>query len=235
MKKPRGHVVITGTGRAGTTFLVQLLTNLNLDTGYNAETMSKGIQENARAGLENDVRKDSSPYIVKSTYFCDYASEVVKREDLRLEHVFIPVRDLFAAAESRRFVTRKAVSKMPFLKRLKNTIKPPKVAGGLMHSRVKRKQETILMGQLYNLILALSEAHIPVTLLQFPKLVKDSAYLYEKLKPILRAISYAEFASTFARTVRPELVHNFEQNSSSESHSVPRTQKEFASHLATSS
>ena len=70
------------------------------------------------------------------------------------------------------------------------------------------------MGQLYNLILALSEAQIPVTLLQFPKLVKDSAYLYEKLKPILGAISYAEFASTFGRTVQPELVHDFASNGS---------------------
>jgi hypothetical protein len=72
----------------------------------------------------------------------------------------------------------------------------------------------VLVLQLYNLILALSEAHIPVTLLQFPKLITDSAYLYEKLKPILGAISYVEFASTFSQTVRPELVHDFNQNGS---------------------
>jgi hypothetical protein len=212
MSTPRGHVVITGTGRAGTTFLVQLLTNLKLDTGYSAETMRAGIQENARAGLENDVRKECAPYIVKSTYFCDYVEDVVKREDIKLDHVFVPMRDLHSAAESRRFVTRKAVAKMPLWKRLKSRIKQPKVAGGLMHSRAKRKQENILMGQLYNLILALSEAQIPVTLLQFPKLVKDSAYLYEKLKPILGTISYSEFDSTFSQTVRPELVHDFKQN-----------------------
>jgi hypothetical protein len=65
------------------------------------------------------------------------------------------------------------------------------------------------MGQLYNLILALSEAHIPVTLLQFPKLVSDSAYLYEKLKPVLSQIPYDEFACTFNRIVRPDFVHDF--------------------------
>jgi|KBSMisStaDraftv2_1062788.scaffolds.fasta_scaffold522638_1 hypothetical protein len=214
MNKPRGHVVITGTGRAGTTFLVQLLTNLKLDTGYNAETMRAGIQENARAGLENDVRKECAPYIVKSTFFCDYVGEVVKREDIKLDHVFVPMRDLHAAAESRRFVTRKAVAGMPLWKRLKSRIKPPKLAGGLMHSRANRKQEKILMGQLYNLILALSEAQIPVTLLQYPKLVTDSSYLYEKLKPILGSISYSEFDSTFSQTVRPELVHDFKQKPS---------------------
>lgn len=192
--------------------MVQLLTNLKLDTGYSAETMPAGVHENARAGLENDVRKECAPYIVKSTYFCDYAGEVVNREDIKLEHVFVPMRDLHAAAESRRFVTRKAVARMPFWKRVKSSIKPPKIAGGLMHSRARWKQEKILMGQLYNLILALSEAQIPVTLLQFPKLVIDSEYLYEKLRPILGAISYTEFASTFSLTVRPELVHDFNHN-----------------------
>jgi hypothetical protein len=212
MNTPRGHVVITGTGRAGTTFLVQLLTNLKLDTGYNAETVRKGLDENARAGLENDVRKEGAPYIVKSTFFCDYVGEVVKREDIRLDHVFVPMRDLRAAVESRKYVTKCAVSKMPFFSKLKHKIKPPKIRGGFVNTRNPWKVEKVLVLQLYNLILALSEAQIPVTLLQFPKLVKDGAYLYEKLKPILGTISYSEFDSTFSQTVRPELVHDFNQN-----------------------
>lgn len=31
---PKHHIIISGTGRAGTTFLVQLLTELELDTGF---------------------------------------------------------------------------------------------------------------------------------------------------------------------------------------------------------
>jgi hypothetical protein len=212
MATPRGHVVITGTGRAGTTFLVQLLTNLKLDTGFNPESIRKGLDDNARAGLENDIREDGAPYIVKSTSFCDYAGEVVKREDIRLEHVYVPVRDLHAAAESRKHVTRCAVSKMPFFKRMKHRIVPPIIRGGLVRTRNPWKIEKVLVLQVYNLILALSEAHIPVTLLRFPKLVTDNAYLYKKLKPILGPISYSEFASTFERTVQPELVHDFTSN-----------------------
>jgi hypothetical protein len=162
--------------------------------------------------LENDVRKPTAPYIVKSPWFCDYVNDVVQREDIQLEHVFIPMRDLSAVAQSRKHVTKSAVSKMPFFKRLKNTIKPPKIRGGLVHTRRAWKLEKVLLLQLYNLILALSEAHIPVTLLQYPKLIRDSEYLYRKLKPILGAISYTEFASTFTQTVRPELVHDFNQN-----------------------
>jgi hypothetical protein len=213
-KPPRRHVIITGTGRAGTTFLVQLLTNLKLDTGYDSESIQKGFDENARAGLENDVRKETAPYIVKSPWFCDHADEVVKRADINLEHVFIPMRDLYSAAESRRYVTESAVSKMPLLKRLKNRIKPPKLAGGLVHSRSKRKQEEILLVRFYKLILALSEAQIPVTLMHYPKFTRESAYLYEKLKPILGTISYAEFTSIFNQTVRPELVHDFNKSNS---------------------
>ena len=214
MNQPRRHVVITGTGRAGTTFLVQLFTNLKLDTGYTAESIRNDLDENARAGLENDVRKEGAPYIVKSPWFCDYASEVVKREDIVLEHVFIPMRELHAAIESRKHVTKSAVSKMPFFKRLKNTIKPPKLRGGFVHTRRAGKLEKVLLLQLYNLILALSEAQIPVTLLQYPKLIKEPAYLYEKLKPILGAISFAEFSSVFKQTVRPDLVHDFQKNNS---------------------
>src|SRR5947209_202415 len=103
---------------------------------------------------------------------------------------------------------------MPLFKRLKNTIKPPKRAGGLVHTRMTWKLEKILLLQFYNLILALSEAHIPVTLLQFPRLINDCAYLYEKLKPVLATISSDEFASTFEKTVRPELVHDFGKSSS---------------------
>ena len=37
---PRHHVIITGTGRAGTTFLMELLTNLGLDTGFNSGNLT---------------------------------------------------------------------------------------------------------------------------------------------------------------------------------------------------
>ena len=57
-KKPdrRGRILISGTGRAGTTFLVQLLTELGLDTGYSdPERVAMTYSEQARAGLEWDA------------------------------------------------------------------------------------------------------------------------------------------------------------------------------------
>ena len=61
MKKAScSHVLITGTGRTGTTFLVQLLTNLGLDTGYTRQNMT--LFEYARAGLEHNVTHKNAPY-----------------------------------------------------------------------------------------------------------------------------------------------------------------------------
>jgi len=47
------HVLITGTGRAGTSLLVQILTELGLDTGF-----KKGVKLDAKsnAGLERSIK-----------------------------------------------------------------------------------------------------------------------------------------------------------------------------------
>jgi hypothetical protein len=59
------HVIISGTGRAGTTFLVQLLTELGLDTGF--PDAHSQIFPNCNAGMEYDIRDPKAPYIVKSS------------------------------------------------------------------------------------------------------------------------------------------------------------------------
>ena len=87
----RNHVIITGTGRSGTTFLVDLLTNLGLETGFSIEEIASKKSRQARAGLEYDVRQDDSPFIVKNPKFCDYAEEVFRRDDIVIEHIFVPV------------------------------------------------------------------------------------------------------------------------------------------------
>lgn len=67
--QPRHHVVITGTGRAGTTFLVDLLFHLGLDTGYQADSIENYKHPNARAGLEVDIRELPCPTLLKAHGF----------------------------------------------------------------------------------------------------------------------------------------------------------------------
>ena len=52
---PVHKLVITGTGRAGTTFLVQLLTELGLDTGYAPGGGSEDYYEHCSAGMEQGM------------------------------------------------------------------------------------------------------------------------------------------------------------------------------------
>jgi hypothetical protein len=75
------HVIISGTGRAGTTFLVQLLTELGLDTGLTDSHTD--IFENCNAGMEKDLREPDAPYIVKSPFLCDYLA-TFSRDLMRL-------------------------------------------------------------------------------------------------------------------------------------------------------
>ena len=105
VRGPKGRIYISGTGRAGTTFLVQLLSHLGLDTGLRSEDQSRRYSPIARAGLEVDIFDPAGPTIVESPFLCDQVDEVVA-SGIRIAHVVIPVRDFSAAAASRRFVPR---------------------------------------------------------------------------------------------------------------------------------
>jgi hypothetical protein len=209
----RNHVIITGTGRCGTTFLVQLLTFLGLDTGFSEEEVLSTADNVGRAGLELDIRRGNCPYVVKSPWFCDHAEEAIARPDIAIDHVLIPMRDLNAAAQSRRFVQSSAAARMPFVRRIKNLINPKKVAGGVWHTSSMRagSQEAVLLRQIYKLVLTLSDTDVPVTLMRYPRIVKDSSYLFAKLQPILKGIDYEAFQEAFHRVVRPKLVHSFNE------------------------
>ena len=211
---PRKHVIITGTGRSGTTFLVQLLTHLGLETGFKPHEIDSRINVEAQAGLEGNILHEASSYIVKSPSFCDYAEEVLARHDIVIEHVFILIRDLYAAAESRRQVFNRHVLARPFYKRLRYLLKPQTVVGGLWHTRSTKvgTQEEVLLKQIYKLVLSLSDMTTPVTLIRYPRIVRDCPYLFQKLKPILGQITSETFHATFKEVIRPELVHTFGRN-----------------------
>lgn len=209
----RKHVVITGTGRSGTTFLVELLTRLGFDTGYDLELMRAKIHKVARAGLEHDIRRDNCPYIVKAPEFCEYAAEVVQRADIQIEHIFLPMRDLYSAAESRRFVEASILSGSSFLDRMKFAETRKELIGGLVGTTSidPGQQEEVLLNRIYALILAVSDTAIPVTLMRYPRIVRDCPYLFDKLKPVLGDTGYESFAAEFSSAARPELVHRFRE------------------------
>ena len=210
---PRKHVVITGTGRSGTTFLVELLTHLGLDTGFTPDNLDSQKYEVARAGLEHDIRWENCPYIVKKPRFNEYAQEVLNRGDIVIEHVFVPMRDLYSAAESRRFVEKSTLSQLSFVERMAVARSGEPLPGGLWRTTSVEpgEQEKVLLEQVYDLLYTFSDTSIPLTLMRFPRIVHDCRYVFGKLQPILAGIPYERFEDAFAKTARPELVHSFRE------------------------
>lgn len=198
------HAIISGTGRTGTTFLMQLLTALGLDTGFSDP--QSDIFPNCDAGMERDLRYPDAPYIVKSPNLCDYLDGAITEGGIIIDHAIVPVRDLYAAAESRRDVTRRSERPEPE----EPGMEPPGINGGLWGTDQPEMQEGVLLEKLYKLIHAISKHDIPLTLLYLPRLVHGPIYLYDKLGFLLREITFGQFLTAYISVARPEIVHEFD-------------------------
>jgi hypothetical protein len=194
------HLIVTGTGRAGTTFLVQLFTRLGLDTGF--ANPHADLFPHCDAGMEFDFTRPDAPYILKSPFLCDVLDYLLSSGQIVVDHAIVPMRDLFAAAESRRDVVRRTAP---------DTREPDMIQGGLWHTRRPAEQEGALTDQLYTLMVTLAKHRTPTTLLFFPRLVQDPEYLYERLGALLGPIDYQLFHDAFREIARPELVHDFQR------------------------
>ncbi|MCH9637826.1 MAG: hypothetical protein K0U16_07780 [Gammaproteobacteria bacterium] len=194
------HVIITGTGRAGTTFLVQLLTAIGADTGFGFDVgaerrLSVPVHNTGRAGAELALFP-GAPIIVKSPHLCFQLEGILAAHpDLVVSHAIVPMRTLRDAASSRRRIQEIAGEEAP--------------NGGLWNTSDPDEQEFVLAVALHQLMRTLAVHSIPVLLLDFPRIVHDKDYLHERLSTVFM-LPKDRFDAAFAETVRPELVHTFE-------------------------
>ena len=168
MKK--GKIIITGTGRAGTSFLVVLLTRLGLDTGY--KPYIEDFNEKIRAGCEyklfsNNLKQQqkllkNTPRILKHPKFSHKLAGLLKKKLLKVDHIIVPVRNIKDAAKSR--------------------IK----AGRRWRIKGLGSQEQVLAWVLGRITETASQHDIPITFIKYPKLVQDPDYCFEKLDPIFK-------------------------------------------------
>jgi hypothetical protein len=92
------HLIIAGTGRAGTTFLVRYLTELGLSTHLSAQPDAVA-DSYAEAGFEEvplTCDRETLPYVIKSPGLYEYIDELL--QSVHLDAAIIPVRDLNLAA-----------------------------------------------------------------------------------------------------------------------------------------
>ena len=169
-------ILITGTGRCGTTFLIKLLMYLEFDTGFTPDNYSKAIFTNCNSGMEH--RLVTSYRIIKDPKLLPNMENVMKT--VSVERVIIPVRDYSSSAESRANLGRGT-------------------PGGLWRANNKNEQIHFYRSIMADYIPIMTKYDIPTTFLDFHHMTTDKQYLYEKLGWLMeeKNISFEVFSEAY--------------------------------------
>jgi len=175
----RKHAIISGTGRAGTSFLVDFLRSVGVPTAGIAEEPEHRI---ARAGLERNLLSAEDSYLVKDPWLHEYIDQV-DLEIIEIEALIIPMRDLSEAASSRIRIERAALLQFEESRAQWSSI--GLTPGGVLASLSISDQERLLAVGLAWLVQWAVKNEIPLYLLDYPRIVEDPVYLVESLSPWL--------------------------------------------------
>jgi hypothetical protein len=193
-----GKIIITGPGRSGTSFLVQLLTRLGFDTGF--QPGQEGYSEATRAGCEHRLTVsiaggyidreaiDNAPRILKSPAWSLALKGFVQYGGMEVDHVFIPVRDLDMAAASR------LDAGLDWMVMQTDDLEAK-----------RQDQASVIAMVLGRAVEACEVCDIPYTIMHFPRLVKDAAYCRKKLGEGLD-MEGKDFENVFAELANPAQV-----------------------------
>lgn len=189
MNKKEPKLIITGTGRAGTTALLEVLTELGLDTGLNnPETpqfhkSSTTYFETCHAGLEFSPLKveGKTPYVIKDPDFCGQIHELYER--FTIQGVLIPIRGLQVAALSRlRIYKQYGEGAAGGLW----NVPSDEVWGDYRDETQKLSQQTLALAvSFYELVFSCVQLQIPFVFLEYPRFLKNPYYLYKQLCQII--------------------------------------------------
>lgn len=156
-------ILITGTGRCGTTFLIKLFSFLDFNTGYNRDNFNSSIYVNCNSGMERSYTDNY--YILKNPIFINNIENIIKDKSIKIKNIIIPIRDLEMSAKSR--------------------VKHGKTCGGLWNAKDELSQIDFYKNLLTNYILISTKYDINTIFIDFDKMINDKTYLFNKLKFIL--------------------------------------------------
>lgn len=166
-------ILITGTGRSGTTFLMIILTLLKMDTGFDINNYDEYISRNCNSGLEFTI---DFPYkIIKNPCFIYEIDKIIF--EYKIKYVIIPIRENDKVSMSR--------------------FNNGKYNGGLWNATDLESQINFNNKIIYDYIHLMTKYDIPTIFINFEKMISDSKYLYNKLSPILDNIMFEEFDNAF--------------------------------------
>lgn len=196
-------LLICGTGRAGTTLLMRILTRAGEDTGFGQEDLNRVAKNIGRAGLEKEVSeatKRALPQVLKSPHLVDVLSQLLYEKWFEIGLALIPVRDLEAASQSRIRVHEEAV---------KGHLDPNNAPGGLWKTTRPSEQKKVLAEQFYKTVEPLVAFDVPFTLISFPRFATDIDYFDAKVARVLEAsmgFDRAAILTAFEEECRPEMI-----------------------------
>ena len=181
-----GHILISGTGRAGTTLLVKYFTALGFDTGFELDHA-----KTVNTGLEHVAETEPLPYVIKSPHYTDFLGRCLDLGTLNIKCCIVPVRRLFDAAESRRQF------------------------GLVWLTNDPQDQERVLAVQLHKLIETLVRHNVTTYFLHFPTFAESAEVLYTGLKPVLdqHGVSREESDAAHREIVDLQQIHQFSEPS----------------------
>ena len=196
----QGHILIGGTGRSGTTVLVQIFTFLGFDTGFTLEQAINDIDPISRGGLERSLADANLPQVVKSPLLC-HEIETYLQNKFCVKIAIVPIRNLYDAAESRRSISAYASAKGD---------NPKQCTGGLWEVNNGENQESLLAVNLFKFIKSLVDHEIPLDMLSFPRFLEDPEYLYTKLQNTFREknITLNMLKNAYLQLVDVNLINN---------------------------
>jgi hypothetical protein len=179
------HLIVGGTGRAGTTFLVEHLDGCGFET-HLGKHATHFYDDNANAGLEDlPMGTADTPYVLKSPWLYEYVERLLARDDIVVDAVILPMRGIVEAAASRtinELRARCANDQLVDDCTLWETwgITP----GGVTFSLNPVDQARLLAVGFHEVLHALVKKDIPVVLLDFPRFVEDADYLRSKMQAV---------------------------------------------------
>jgi hypothetical protein len=188
-------VIITGAGRCGTTFLVQLFTLLGHDTGlvridgiwfYN-RNREPAMLDAVNAGCEHILKPNkrylkSLPKVIKDPEATNTLPLIRQLVPFPVERVYLCLRDPYEQARS----------KAKFREILPN--------------EKHEGDENAICTRVHNLLLYLTKERIPYTTLSFPEML-DEDYLSEELHLFRGGYPPSNFVQTVHDLAKKELIH----------------------------
>lgn len=204
----KNHLLIAGTGRAGTTFLVQYLAECGLETHLSRD-QDPGYDEDANAGLEDLLLGNpAAPYVVKSPWLYEYVERLLADPETTVDAVIIPMRSIVEAATSRAVNELRArYGNAAVHDDCKQWESWGTTAGGVTYSLNPIDQARLLALGFHELLHALVRRNVPVVLLDFPRFIGDAGYLYDALHAVLgRRVDRASALRAHGRVAEPSKV-----------------------------